>query len=32
MDFTPVCEKLLDMEEIVDNTRSVDGFFDLEDD
>ena len=32
MDFTPVCEKLLDMEVVVDNTRSVDGFFDLEDD
>lgn len=32
MDFTAVCEALLDMEIVVDNTRKIEGMFELEDD
>lgn len=32
MDFEPVCQRLLDKDEVVDNTRIVEGMFDLEDD
>jgi len=32
MDFTNLCEQILDKADVVNNDRSVDGFFDLDDD
>ena len=32
MDFTPICEKLLDRVVEIDNSRTMDGMFELEDD
>lgn len=32
MDFSPIIEQLLDIEEVIDNSREIEGYYDLDDD
>ena len=32
MDFSPLLSRILDVEEVVDNSRNIDDMFELEDD